>query len=314
MFDRIILKAKLNADESVKIAHTHRLQRVINEDGEIVEYRSSSYANITGISVRIARGEMTLKTSLHSYYNKRMYDVMRNDNSFTIDEALLAFDMLLDENNLNKSRTRITQFEIGLNLELEHDPSEYIKRCLYICVPDKEMFVDAHYRLDRQRTTMKHKDMRKYFKIYDKSFEMVDRRKVKADRSQINKLRIETVYKRHSEKLSTFATPDNFKRIAMRFRSDWQGLVFERNVQAEMGTRKSELDRAKEILRMGVNQYVERMRQKHEDGELSYKQFRTCRDFARDFEQNRNSFKTVKSTYEIEYQEKLKEKAWHDLA
>lgn len=314
MFDRIILKAKLNADESVKIAHTHRLQRVINEDGEIVEYRSSSYANITGISVRIARGEMTLKTSLHSYYNKRMYDVMRNDNSFTINEALLAFDMLLDENNLNKSRTRITQFEIGLNLELEHDPSEYIKRCLYICTPDKEMFVDAHYRLDRQRTTMKHKDMRKYFKIYDKSFEMVDRRKVKADRSQTNKLRIETVYKRHSEKLSTFATPDNFKRIAMRFRSDWQGLVFERNVQAEMGTRKSELDRAKEILRMGVNQYVERMRQKHEDGELSYKQFRTCRDFARDFEQNRNSFKTVKSTYEIEYQEKLKEKAWHDLA
>ena len=314
MFDRVILKAKLTADESVKIAHAHRLQRVINEDGEIVEYRSSSYANITGISIRIARGEMTLKTSLHSYWNKRMYDVMRNDNSFTIDEALLAFDMLLDENNLDKTKTRITQFEIGLNLELDHDPSEYIKRCLYICTPDRDMFVDAHYRLDRQRTTMKHKDMRKYFKIYDKSFEMVDRRKVKKDSSRTNKMRIETVFKRHSEKLSTFATPDNFKRIAVRFRSDWQGLTFERNVQAEIGTRKSELDRAKEILRMGVEKYVERMRQKHDDGELSYKQFRTCRDFARDFEENRDKYKTVKTAYEVEYQQKLIENAWHDLA
>lgn len=314
MFDRVILKAKLTADESVKIAHAHRLQRVINEHGEIVEYRSSSYANITGISVRIARGEMTLKTSLHSYWNKRMYDVMRNDNSFSIDEALLAFDMLLDENNLDKTKTRITQFEIGLNLELDHDPSEYIKRCLYICTPNRDMFVDAHYRLNRQRTTMKHKDMRKYFKIYDKSFEMVDRRKVKKDSSRTNKMRIETVFKRHSEKLSTFATPDNFKRIAVRFRSDWQGLTFERNVQAEIGTRKSELDRAKEILRMGVEKYVERMRQKHDDGELSYKQFRTCRDFARDFEENRDRYKTVKTAYEVEYQQKLIEKAWHDLA
>lgn len=310
MFDRVILKTKLTADESESISRTHRLQRVINEQGEVVEYRSSSYANITGISLRIVRGEMTLKTSLHKYWNNRMYGFMRNDNEFTPEEALLAFDMLLSENNLDSSKTRITHFEIGLNLEVEEDPAEYIKRCLYICTPDKNMFVDTSFRLDRQRTTIKHKDMRKYFKIYDKGFEMIDRKKVSKDSNVPNKIRIESVYKRHSELLCTFATPSNINRLAMRFKSDWESLTFIRSISADIGTRKSEADRAKEILNHGKAQYVEKMLKKYNAGEITFRQFRTCRDFARDFDENSKKYKIEISSYEVEYQRVLSKNAW----
>lgn len=307
MFDKITLKAKLTADECEAMSRTHRLKMWVNESGTIREYRSDSYANITGMSIKIdSRGQMTMKVSLHKYYNKRVEGIMRNDNDFSLDEALLAFKMLLSENNLNPEKTRITQFEIGANLEVEHDPGEYIERCMYISVPDKNMFVDANYRVNRQRTTIKHKDMRKYFKIYDKGYEMIERRKVSRD-VRLNILRLETIYRRHNELISTFATLNNFKRLATRFKSDWSSLFFEQEVHAEKGTRKSELDRAREIINVGIDVYVDRMKRKYEEGKLSFKQFRTCRDFARDFELHGHRFRVVISDYEAEYQAKLSE-------
>ena len=252
MFDKFNLKAKLTADECAHIARAHRLRSWVNETNTLIEYRSDSYANITGISIRIVRNQMTMKVSLHKYYNKRVHGIMSNDNEFTLNEGLHAFHMLLSENNLDPKKTHVTQFEIGLNLEVNEDPAEYIKRCLYICTPDKQMFVDANFRINRQRTTIKHKDMRKYFKIYDKGWEMADKRRApRSGAGSISKLRIETVFKRHSESVSTFATLENARRLAMRFRSDWESLFFARKVVAEKGTRKSELDRAKEIINCG---------------------------------------------------------------
>ena len=314
MFDKITLRANLTADESEAMARTHRLKMWVNESGTAREYRSDSYANITGMTIRInSRGQMTMKASLHKYWNKRVDGRMRNHDDFTLDEAILAFNMILAENNLEPNKTRITQFEIGANLEVEYDPQEYIERCLYIWTPDKNMFVDANFRMNRQRTTMKHKDMRKYFKIYDKGFEMIDRRRVSRD-NRMKILRIETVHRRHSEKISTFVTRENFKRLASRFKTDWSSLFFERKVVADKGTRKSELDRAKEILNIGIEAYVAKMRQKYDDGRLTYKQFRTCRDFARDFELHGHRFRSVISVYEADYQLKLKEIMLHDLA
>lgn len=314
MFDKITLKAKLTADECEAMAHNHRLKMWVNESNTVREFRSDSYANITGMSIKIdSRGQMTMKASLHKYWNKNVEGIMRNDNDFTLNESLLAFKMLLSENNLEPEKTRITQFEIGVNLNVENDPKEYIQRCLHINSPEKNMFVDANYRVNRQRTTMKHKDMRKYFKIYDKGWEMIDRRKVKRE-DRANILRIETIYRRHNEKMVTFATLENFRRLASRFKSDWSTLFFERKVVADIGTRKSELDRAKEILNIGIEAYVEKMREKHEDGKITYRQFRTCRDFARDFELHGHRFKSIISTYEAEYQQKLTEIVLHDLA
>ena len=76
---------------------------------------------------------------------------------------------------------------------MSRDPSEYIKRVM--STDDaREMYSDADYKKDRQKTTEKDKDKRKVLKIYDKSFEYRQKGKAVDD----NILRLETVYRRQN--------------------------------------------------------------------------------------------------------------------
>lgn len=308
MFDKITIRARVSDEECQHLADLHRLQAWINSSNSVVDYRSTQHANITGIQVKIIRNTVTLTTSLHKYWNRNNYGRLRNDNMFTISEARAAFEMLLFENGLMPDKVKVVMFEIGINLNVSYNPLTFIELVQFIGITDKLLFVDANYKVNRQRTTVKYRDIRKYYKIYDKGWEMEEKKRGAATneaRTAPNILRIETVYRRHSERADKFFTVNNVKRLAQRFYVDWKDLFFFREVRAYKGARKSEELRAGIIVNIGGEEYLKRSKAEFEAGKLTAKQYRTIREFIRDYEEDSKRFKTLISPQEKEYNKLL---------
>lgn len=313
MFDKITIRAKVSDEECVFLAQLHHLHVWYSENDTHVEYRSGQYAKISGIDIKIARNTVTLKTSLHKYWNDRNYGRLRNDNVFTISEARSAFEMLLFENGLIAEKTRVVQFELGLNLDVTFDPLTYIEMVKFISFRDKLMFIDANYRINRQKTTAKYRDIRKYYKVYDKGWEMQDKKRGARYKAQGTGtddepkyiLRIETVYRRHSERSDLFFREENINRLVKRFRVDWKDLYFYRNVRAVKGSRKSEIERAKQIINTGAEEYLQTVKEEYESGKMTAKQYRTIREFVRDYNEHADRFREIISPQERDYNELL---------
>ena len=298
------------SDEECKhLADLHRLQVWTNADSSQVNYRSSQHANITGIQVQIIHNLVTLKCSLHKYWEKRNFGKLRNDTVFSISEAKAAFEMLLFENGFIANKERIVMFEIGLNLYVSYDPITFIELVNYIVPASKgakEWFVDANFQKNRQRTTLKHSDIRRYFKIYDKGFERAKKeKKAGVKPEQINTeemvLRIETVYKRLNKRADDFFSDSNLRPLVQRFWLDWKDLCFTRDVRAQKGTRKSETTRARNIINLGAEEYLKQVKQDYKNKKITDKQYRTEREFIRDFNNFDNKFRVIVSAQEKEY-------------
>jgi hypothetical protein len=325
VFDKITIRAKVSNDECVHLAQIHHLQSWTNERGTQVDYRSSdNYKKFTGISVKIQNNTVTLSTSLHKYWNDRNFGQLRNDNIFTISEAKAAFEMLLFENGLLPQKTKVVLFEIGLNMPVSYDPITFIELVRYLprkndIKENKIMFIDANYKINRQKTSEKHKDIRRYFKIYDKTWEMKEKKREKTPKSpegdlnpsaslvllergqEKNILRIETVYRRKNERSDKFFTDENINRLVKNFWIDWKDLFFFRTVRAYKGARKSEVERASIIINNGTEAYLEQTKADFEKGKITAKQYRTIREFIRDYEVDSKRFKTITSPQENEY-------------
>jgi len=59
------------------------------------------------------------------------------------------------------------------------------------------------------------------------------------------------------------------------------------------------------IINNGADEYMEKMRAEYDEGRMTEKQFRTIREFVRDFELNAARFKVVISPQEREYKRLL---------
>jgi len=320
VFDKITIRATVSAEECVHLAQLHHLHVWTNDVGTQVEYRSSEYGKLSGIDVQIKNNKLTLKCSLHKFWELRNFGKLRNDTLFSISEAKAAFEMLLFENGLVHKRVRIAYFEIGLNMNVTLDPLSFIELIQFISFKDKIWFVDANYRINRQKTTEKYKDIRKYYKIYDKSWETEEKRRsskksvvgsgqsVESGKQQAVSgkqkeyiLRIETVYKRHNERSDKFMSDDNLRRLVNRFWVDWKDLFFLRQVRAYKGARKSEVERARIIINEGAEEYLQRMKEELKQKRITEKQFRTIREFIRDYDERDPRFRIIVSQQEKEY-------------
>lgn len=308
MFDKITIRSKVSYDDCTFLANHHCLHTWINAEGTQVEYRSSEYSKITGVEISIKRNILTLKTSLHKYWNNRNYGMLRNDNTFTVSEAKSAFQMLFSENRLHPGKVKITQFEIGLNLNVSYDPLSFIEKVKHIPTSiNKSMFIDANYHINRQRTTEKYKDIRKYYKIYDKSWEMMEkRRQPTMQRDNKTKiLRIETCYRRHNDWSDKFFTDNNIDRLVNRFYSEWKSLFFYKDVIGKKGARNSENERARVLINEGKESYLESTKNDFDNKKISENQYRTIREFIRDFDNIQSKFNIIISNQEKEYNKLL---------
>jgi len=322
VFDKItILAENISENECCHLVEAYNLRvDMSTKTGEIYGYRSSAFSsNTSGIAIKIdckKKIKVKISASLHKYWRKRTHNELRNDLPFTISEAKSAFETFLFEFGLLPERVKVIYFEIGLNLKVSYDPITFIELAKFGLFPAKNgtyrrkrMFLDANYQLYRQKTTEKHNDIRKYFKIYDKGFEMDGKKRGKKRIEAIqrrldtknNILRIETVYKRHSEKASTFFTDANIQRLVNWFVIDWKSLNFAKKIRAEKGARKSEVERAEILVNIGAEEYRRQIDEDLKEKRITPKQHRTIREFIRDFEENGLRFKTIISPQEKEY-------------
>ncbi|GAT64359.1 hypothetical protein PJIAN_4910 [Paludibacter jiangxiensis] len=313
MFDKMIFNVIVDMDtEAMTIADRNKLETWTN--GGKTEYKSPMIANVDGINITIKEKKLQIKCSLHKLYFKLMYGILDNSQLFTLSQADKALNMLFDSIGIDKARAKITYFEIGLNIPTEHEPLEYIELVKSITTgkmqTEKEMFQDANYRKFRQKTTEKHKTIKKVFKIYDKEFEAAEKKRTQPTGNHI--LRIETMYRRQNIALPDFFSKANIQRLTSAFYKDWISIEFERYIEADNGVRKSEKENAKNILTLGREAYLSKVKAEFDSGLLTERQYRTVREFIRDWDSNKHKYRMLPTKQETEYRHKLKH--WFSLS
>lgn len=307
MFDRMIFNIKIwNDKEASEIAVCNRLEKWESENA--IQYQSTEIAKMTGVFITIKAKKMQVKCSLHKFYNRLTTGTLENDDMFTLSDARRAFETLFEGIGIDKERAKITYFEIGLNIPTHKEPIKYIEIARNIIMgkvskTDKEMFIDANYHINRQKTTEKRNTIKKVFKIYDKGFEKAERRRIAITDERI--LRVETIYRRQSITASKFFDATNLGRITQTFFRDWTSLEFARTVTAEKGTTKSQLRNAESILLLGRETYLNHIRNELEKGNLTARQHRTIREFVRDWDDNKHKYRMLPSECEREFKDKF---------
>lgn len=305
MFDKMIFNTRIDFEkDATNIASLNHLQ--LCTVGKQTFYQSSAYGNFEGIYMKVRGNTMQIKCSIHKLYHKESSGSLDNSQMFTVSNALETIDILFDRLGIDKNETKVTYYEIGLNISVESDPLEYISLVQSIGEnEDKEMFNDANFQKNRQKTTEKSRNIKKVLKIYDKGFEAREK-----DRSvEGNILRIETIYKRQDIPLSVFMSEAHIKKIIKRFYSDWNSIRYQRRIEADKGIKLSQIERAYNIMELGREAYLKKNRELFLCGELSKMKWETIRTFVNNWDSIKSKFRYKPDNKEVEYRNKI-EKAF----
>ena len=309
MFDKMIFNVMIPSEaEAITIAEHNRLEKWVSETS--TQYQSTELAKFSGVYISINSGKMKIKCSLHKYYSKLFYGRLENDGMFTVSDSLRALETLFENIGVDKERAKITYFEIGLNIPTDHEPIQYIELVRNLSMgiatkTEKILFIDARYHINRQKTTEKRKTIKKVFKIYDKGFEKADRKRTTPTDEKI--LRIETMYRRQSVKVKDFFTPSNLDRITRTFFRDWESLEFSRTVIATKGIKESQIRNAESLLQLGREQFLNDTKSELDKGNITATQYRTIREFVRDWDTNKHKYKLPPTEHEREFKTKFKQ-------
>lgn len=301
MFDKLIFNIRLRSPDHVRrVAETEHLQWCT--EGERGWWQSSALENLTGLSVRITGDRMQVKCSLHKQFTRITGGRLDNTGMFTLSEARACACAMFGRWDTDVGNARVTHFEIGLNLPVSREPMKYIALAGAVGAgKSREMFCDANFEKHRQKTTLKGRTVKKYFKLYDKSHEAEQKHRTCACRV----LRAETVYRRQDVTMDVFLSPEYSGRLAETFYRDWTNIVFARRVVAAKGMKASQMERAERIMKVGAERYAREAYENWKDGRLTDKQYRTMREFARDWEKTSSLFTLEADPLEVEYRSAL---------
>lgn len=301
MFDKMIINAQVDSyTHAQELIRSEHLQRCM--EGGRVFYQLSALANLQGVSMKLDGGRLQIKCSLHKQHSRLTGGRLDNTGMFTVGQARRTVCELFGRWDVDIGCARVTYFEIGLNIPVRGDPMEYIA-LMESAGPagSRELFCDANFEKNRQKTTDKRRTVRKYFKVYDKGFEARE----KGRECEGNILRVETVYRRQDIPLGVLMEPEYTDRLTGMFCRDWLSVEFRRRVSAVKGVKASQLERAACIMRTGAEAYLREAKARWRDGSLTGKQYRTMREFAQNWEKVRHMFALVPDSKEIEYRDKL---------
>jgi hypothetical protein len=216
----------------------------------------------------------------------------------TFRNAVRTINTLLSRLCVKAENAVVTYYEVGVTMKMPRPATEYISLCEE--VSDRVLWNDANYPVDRQKTTEKSKYYRKVLKIYDKTFEGIS----KGRKVDHNVLRVETVYRHQQIPLLELISNDTMTKIGRVFYNDWNAARFVRDVEA-IGMKMSQLDKAREVVRLGVDRYREKYKALYMEGKLTKKQWETIRNFARSWPDEASKYKEIEREEEKEFREKL---------
>lgn len=302
MLDKMTFSAYLTPKQEQHVIDQLRLIKCVKD--KAVYWADSPYAQLTGMHCTIKGHKMKLSFSVHKQWENAQSGHLDNSGSCTMSQALSVITYLFAPDGLDipLNRLRVRYFELGLSFQMAHDPIMYIRQMLSVGMDkNREMFIDYLYERDRQKVTSKTRFVRKVGKVYDKSFEAEDRGRDVPPRI----LRVETQYKRMNIPLLELLEPATLGKFVTTFYNDWSAVTWQRQVVGGKGAKESQLAKAREIIADGVDVYLYRHRQQWQSGQISDKAWRTFREFAQTWEDNKHRYHLERGPLEAEYDDKF---------
>lgn len=297
MFDKITIRAKIDTSDVDTIVLRNYLEQCA--EGDEVYYKSTAYANFDGCVIEIRGDTLRCKCSVHKLYSKGKSGKLDNSRPMTFANAVKTIKELLLRLCVKMENAIVTYYEVGVTMKMSFPANEYIKQVEE--ASGRVLWNDANYPEFRQRTTEKSKYYRKVLKIYDKTYEAYEKGRDVGS----NILRIETVYKHQSVRLAELTDNLFMNKVGRIFYKDWSEIRFVRELSATKGVKMSQLDKAREIQRIGVTRYKERYKKLYLDGKLTKKQWETIRSFATGWPKEKDKYVEEIGSLEREFKEKL---------
>ena len=296
MFDKVIIKACIDVDDIDTIVLRNYLEQCT--EGDELFYKSTAYANFDGCFIEVRGNTLKCKCSINKLYEKEQSGKLDNSKPMTFRNAVRTINALLNRLCVKAENAVVTYYEVGVTMKMPRPATEYISLCEEVA--GRVMWNDANYPVDRQKTSEKSKYYRKVLKIYDKTFEGTS----KGRKVEHNVLRVETVYRHQQVPLLELISNDTMMKIGRVFYNDWNEARFIRDVGA-IGVKMSQLDKAREMVRLGVDRYKEKYKALYMEGKLTKKQWETIRNFARSWPKEKEKYKEIERDEEKEFREKL---------
>jgi hypothetical protein len=305
MIDLITLvKPPLPEPDIEALVERNRLQ-INSKNGEVF-YDNMSTKNLSrqkGVFIRVETSrKLKVECSLHKYWNEAQGGERNNANLFTMRQARKSVSRLLSDKGISPEGLRVYNYEIGLNLNVQHDCLCYLSRMKSIGATgnERQMYINPRYKDERVRTTVFHTHTRKYFKAYDKVYESVEKKRKAITEGNI--LRIETVNRRLDNCMAVdFFAPENLRRLAEAFFRDWRTLRFRQDIITPKGTGRARRQLCMEIIDKGTEAVLAEAKERHANGTLSEWEYRNTREFiAREWDGIRGQITFVPSDEEQE--------------
>lgn len=268
-------------------------------EGDEVYYKSTAYANFDGCFIELRGNKLKCKCSICKLYSKGKNGKLDNSRPMTFAMAIRTIKELLLRLCVRMENAVVTYYEIGITMKMSHSADCYIRQVQEIS--DRILWNDANFPEYRQKTTEKSKYFRKVLKVYDKSFEAGEKGRKVGD----NILRIETVYRHQSVSMLEFTDYFFLSKMGRIFYKDWSEICFVRELSATKGVKISQLEKAREINRLGVTRYKERYKRMFLDGKLTKKQWETIRNFAKAWPAEREKYVEEVGELEKEFKDRL---------
>jgi hypothetical protein len=296
MFDKVNIKARIDVDDIDTIVLRNYLEQCT--EGDELFYKSTAYANFDGCFIEVRGSTLKCKCSINKLYEKEQSGKLDNSKPMTFRNAVRTINALLNRLCVKAENAVVTYYEVGVTMKMPRPATEYISLCEEVA--GRVMWNDANYPVDRQKTSEKSKFYRKVLKIYDKTFEGTS----KGRKVEHNVLRVETVYRHQQVPLLELISNETMMKIGRVFYNDWNEARFIRDVEA-IGVKMSQLDKAREMVRLGVDRYKEKYKALYMEGKLTKKQWETIRNFARSWPKEKEKYKEIERDEEKEFREKL---------
>ncbi|WP_277134501.1 hypothetical protein [Bacteroides congonensis] len=297
MFDKVIFKATVDTADIDTIVLRNYLEQCT--EGDEVYYKSTAYANFDGCFIELRGNKLRCKCSICKLYSKGKTGKLDNSRPMTFAMAVRTIKELLLRLCIRMENAVVTYYEIGITMKMSHSADCYIRHVRE--ASGRILWNDANFPEAKQKTTEKSKYFRKVLKIYDKTFEAGEKGRHVGD----NILRIETVYRHQSVPMLELTSNFFLSKIGRIFYKDWSELCFVRELSAKKGIKLSQLDKAKEIHRIGVTRYKERYKEMYLDGKLTKKQWETIRVFANNWSKERENYIEEIGDLEREFKSRL---------
>ena len=310
MFDLITIVTQPLPDDKIDYIVWRNGLQTNSRDGAIF-YDNTDTKNLKqqkGIYVKIETNRrLKAEGSLHKYFNEIAGNDRNNYNMFTMSDSKTTIDRLLYDKGIDIEDACVYNYEIGLNLNISKDCRTFLDKIKSIGSVGGErlIYVNPKYKDERVKATVFSSHTRKYFKVYDKVFESIDKKRKVIPEGNI--LRIETVHRRLSNcSVMDFFTPDNLHKMVEAFFRDWRTIQFEQDIITPKGTGRAKQHLCLEIMDKGRGKVLQQSKERHSIGSLTDWEYRNIREFVtKEWDEVKKHITFIQSEEEKEFRELL---------